>query len=66
MMGRERAKAFLESHDEDYLLFGSDSPWEDQSRAIAQVKDLHLDRQREEKILRRNALRLLGLKGQKI
>lgn len=64
MMGREKAKAFLESHDEDYLLFGSDSPWEDQVRAISQVKELHLAPQREEKLLRGNALRLLGRKGE--
>ncbi len=56
LMGKERAKAFLESHDEDYLLFGSDSPWEDQARAISQLKDLHLDRQQEEKILCRQCL----------
>lgn len=62
-MGNEGAKDFLESHDQDYLLFGSDSPWEDQAGAISRLKNLHLDRRLEEKILGRNALRLLGLKG---
>lgn len=63
LMGKERARAFLESHDEDYLLFGSDSPWEDQATAISQVRELGLDRRLEEKILGGNARRLLGRKG---
>jgi len=59
-MGREEAKSFLEAHDENYLLFGSDSPWADQKKAVQQLKELGLAAEREEKILYRNAARLLS------
>jgi len=65
MMGYDLAKAFLEEHNEDYLLFGSDSPWEGQAEAIANLKALNLDNILEEKILGQNALRLLGTKVKK-
>jgi len=65
MMGYDLAKNFLEEHNEDYLLFGSDSPWEGQAEAIANLKALNLDKILEGKILGQNALRLLGTKVKK-
>ena len=62
-MSREEAKSFLEAHDQNFLLFGSDSPWADQKRAIRQLKDLGLEEEREEKILSGNARRLLVLRN---
>ena len=64
-MSREEAKSFLEAHDQNFLLFGSDSPWADQKRAIRQLKDLGLEEEREEKILSGNARRLLVLRNER-
>jgi len=51
----------LEEHPPDRLLFGSDSPWADQSGSIREVRKLGLDPEREEALLFSNAAALLGL-----
>jgi hypothetical protein len=51
----------LEEHPPDRLLFGSDSPWADQSESIREVRKLGLDPEREEALLFSNAAALLGL-----
>jgi uncharacterized protein len=51
---------FLLRHPADCILFGSDSPWEDQAEAIEVLRGV-CPRDRLQAILRGNAERLLGL-----
>ena len=51
----------LESHSPDHILFGTDSPWLDQKEELQTWLDLDLPPELKEKILFRNARRLLGL-----
>ncbi len=55
----DEARALIMDHPEEYVLFGSDSPWEDQLEAIEKLRALNVGEERERKILRDNALRLL-------
>ena len=55
--------AILHGHRPDRLLFGTDSPWVDQSAALAGVRGLGLTPELEERILGANARELLGLAG---
>ena len=57
----ERAKDLILGHRRGYVLFGTDSPWEDQGAALELFRGLELDPDTEEEILRRNAEALLGL-----
>jgi hypothetical protein len=59
-MGRERARRFLLEHPPEYLLFGSDSPWDDQSSLVERVLSLDLPRDRLELLLHGNAERLIA------
>jgi predicted TIM-barrel fold metal-dependent hydrolase len=43
----------------DYLLFGSNSPWDNQSEAIQRLKKMNLSPERVNRILRQNGERLL-------
>lgn len=56
----DKAKKIIFSHSEDKILFGSDSPWADQHEAIKLLRNLHLGSDRENKILRLNAEKLLS------
>lgn len=58
-LSRTQARRILTNHPEEYLLFGSDSPWDDQSLAIQRLRDLHLGPGREKMILTTNGQRLL-------
>jgi len=60
LLPRDRARAMALAHPEDYLLFGSDSPWAGQREVLAQLAALGLDAGLEEKILGGNAARLLA------
>lgn len=55
MLGR-----LLERHDWHYLLFGSDAPWNDQSAALDQVRQLKLPPEIERAVLWTNGRRMLG------
>ena len=57
---REAVREMIMAHPEEYILFGTDSPWTDQSKALGLFKDLDLPSKLEEKILCGNALRLLN------
>lgn len=46
-------------HGTDKILFGTDSPWRDQGIELARLKELSLGKNIEEKILYRNAEKLL-------
>ncbi len=60
-MDREVARRILVSHPQDYLLFGTDSPWGDQENTLDLVREMNLNEQRLCAILYSNAERLLGL-----
>jgi predicted TIM-barrel fold metal-dependent hydrolase len=60
-MTREQARELIGFFPADRVLFGSDSPWADQSRSIAALRGLGLGIEREEAILSGNAENLLGL-----
>jgi uncharacterized protein len=56
---KEQVIRMLNNHPPEYLLFGSDSPWIDQSEDIKQLKALGLNDTLLSGILGENALRLL-------
>ncbi len=58
-LGREVARKIILNHPEDRVLFGTDSPWTDQGGTLALLKGLDLGRERENLIVRENAVRLL-------
>ena len=60
ILDRERARRIILNHPKEYVLFGSDSPWTDQSATLALLKNLELGREREDLILRKNAAALLA------
>lgn len=55
----EQSLRMLNKHPVDFLLFGSDSPWDDQMVAIERLKKLNLKPERLDHILGKNAMRLL-------
>ena len=57
----ERARAIILGHPEDRVMFGSDSPWQDQQETRTRLKALDLGPARERAILGENARRLLGI-----
>lgn len=59
MLSPEEAREMLLSHPREYLLFGTDSPWADQSTAVREVQALGLDPELQDAILYSNAARLL-------
>lgn len=60
-LGPERAKRFMEKHPDDYVLFGTDSPWGGQAEELAAIRDLGLSPVLERKVLGENAVKLLGV-----
>jgi hypothetical protein len=60
----ERIRRLLLAHPQEYLVFGSDSPWFDQSQSLDRLRKLHLPAKLEQAILYDNAARLLGLSPQ--
>jgi len=57
---KERAKKIILDHPGEYILFGTDSPWTDQGKTQALLRNLELGQGLENLILRENALRLLN------
>ncbi len=55
------ARDFLVEHPDDYLIFGTDSPWEHPRDTIRNIRSLKLGDEAEAKIFGGNAERLLGL-----
>lgn len=55
------AKEIILNHPEDYILFGTDSPWTNQQDALKRLLNLSLNSEKLEKILFKNAERILGL-----
>lgn len=54
------AREIIEKHPPAYILFGSDSPWAGQQETITMLQSLGLKTELESRILRDNALALLG------
>jgi len=59
-LSQEQAKRMLANMFEEFVLFGSDSPWDDQKLCVERVKNLNLDQEQEEAIFYKNAERLLS------
>ncbi|MFH2122147.1 MAG: amidohydrolase family protein [Pseudomonadota bacterium] len=55
----EQSIRMLNNHPSDYLLFGTDSPWDDQLAAIQRLEKFNLNPERARRILEQNATRLL-------
>jgi hypothetical protein len=60
-LGAERMAEMLEKHNPDYLLFGSDSPWDDQKNAILKIENLINDETLKHKLFFENASKLLRI-----
>ncbi len=60
-MARETAKAIVEKHTPDRLLFGSDMPWHRPSWELRLIDTLGLSNEDRDKILFKNAMKLLDL-----
>ena len=54
-------KKILEKHGADKILFATDCPWQDIKNNVSILKSYQLDKEIEDKILYKNALKLLGL-----
>lgn len=61
LLDQDRAKKMILNHPSDYILFGTDSPWTVQEETLELLKSFNLNKDIEEKILYKNALRLLGI-----
>lgn len=59
--GLETLREMLLLHDPDKILFGTDSPWEDQGTGLALLRSMSLSGEMIEKITQENPRRVLGL-----
>lgn len=57
----EKIRPLILEHDPDKILFGTDSPWDDQNKAIEGLRSMHLGEELETKIFETNARRILGI-----
>lgn len=57
----DQIRRILTTHRPDRILFGTDSPWEDQGKSLQNLRALALPQELEEAIEYKNAARLLGL-----
>lgn len=53
-------KNIFKNHPSEYILFGTDSPWTEQQKTLSLFKSLQLGEEKENLILRENALNLLN------
>ncbi len=56
---REQLLTVIEKHGEDKILFGTDSPWDDQKEELERIKEIITDKNILDKILYKNALKLI-------
>jgi predicted TIM-barrel fold metal-dependent hydrolase len=56
----EKARKIILKHPQEYILFGTDSPWSSPKDTCIHLKNLELGEEREEHILRKNGLALLN------
>lgn len=60
-MTPEQMKRIIRNHGAEKFVMGSDSPWDDQARAMKAIKSLDLTTTEEDAILGGNAARLLSI-----
>ncbi|MCC8128149.1 MAG: amidohydrolase family protein [Clostridiales bacterium] len=60
-LSREQFVRIVRNHGADRILFGSDSPWNDQGETIRCVRESGLDEAQVKKILGENAMKLLKM-----
>ena len=60
-IGEENFKKLIKLHGDERILFASDSPWSSIADDVQTVKSFKLDKETEEKIFYKNALKLLGI-----
>lgn len=63
-LGAERFAELVAAHGVERVLFGSDAPWGNLSRDVAQLRAMPFSEQDLDAILWRNAARLLGLSAE--
>jgi len=56
----DAAKNIISNHPKEYVLFGTDSPWTDQQKAVSLLRGLQLGEEKEGLIFRQNAISLLN------
>ncbi|MDO8302226.1 MAG: amidohydrolase family protein, partial [Sedimentisphaerales bacterium] len=56
----EIARNMILAHPPEYVLFGTDSPWTNQQNTLNLLRQLNLGTDREDRICRQNAARLLA------
>jgi predicted TIM-barrel fold metal-dependent hydrolase len=61
ILEQEKSRRIILTHPPECILFGTDSPWTDQGQTLSLLKGLSLGEEREHRILRENALNLLGI-----
>lgn len=59
----DHARRLITGHPEEFILFGTDSPWKDQHQYLQQLKKLSLTKELYQKIVWKNAGKLLKLHG---
>lgn len=57
---KDKFKKMLDRHGADKMLFATDSPWQDIKTNVDAVRGFGLDKETEDKIFYKNALKLLG------
>lgn len=57
----EAIKQLILAHDPDKILFGTDSPWDDQAKAVAGIRSMQLGEELETKIFETNARKVLKI-----
>lgn len=58
-LGEQRFRTMLLNHPQDYILFGTDSPWADQHSEIQAIDQLGLPEKLVDKMLYENAMKLI-------
>ena len=61
LLNFEETVKIIDAFGEDYVLFGTDSPWSDQKESVLDILHLPVDDEVKEKILYRNAVKLLKI-----
>ena len=61
MLSKEEFTEMVSLFGTDHILFGTDSPWDDQAEVLRYICDLPFGEEDREKILGKNAAELLGL-----
>lgn len=56
----DAVKNIISNHPMEYVLFGTDSPWTDQQKAVSLLRGLQLGEKKERLVLRENAVKLLN------